>query len=459
MAYQAPLVVLAILFVQLWRSVVNYLGKVKGTTLPWFAQYYVIFYAYMGFLAVSAIMDWEKNIMGKTDWLDPDAVAAFVRAGMTANNESEAVFNNWEEEASLADYPKLKTFVKITPFILVLTWLTCVYHTYDHVRVMRKNDKELWQCPAHDGSITILGLPMVYGLMSFKSMMRILQICINHVPNPHAGDAGAADAVMFQSTEERKNFLLEMYDTNFEVGDIYETIALVTFGQLVMTYLNSQLEIMREAIDRKFEIAKAETTEVDEVLKTVEGSMKSLTTFGVQLFAITCALQGGYNVVVTGFGFYFPDFHPEIFGRSVDNPGLLQQATTKKFIHDFCFGMSMVSSTAAISNVMMIEHDFHHLLLKFKPSCKFWGTKILVSLAAIQSCAEYIPPFSGWFPTEVKWGVFYSSMLILECWLIAGFHFTGWNSKEAWYHHSDEEWDTSIRDPLLSKFKGGVTPA
>jgi hypothetical protein len=289
----------------------------------------------------------------------------------------------------------------------------------------------------------------------------MLQICINHVPNPHASDPGAADAVMFHSTQERKNFLLQMYDTNFQVGDIYETIALVTFGHLVMDFLNSKLEIMRKAIDQRFASRTGEqrSSEIDTVILHLEGSMKNLTTFGVKLFAYTCAIQGGYNVIMTACGFYFPDFHPELFSRDINNPGLLQTEAMRTKVHDFCFGMSMVSSCAAITNVMMIESDFHALLHEFSPAMKFWGTKILVSLAAVQSCAEYIPPFTTMFPSEVQWGVFYSSMLTLECLLIAGFHFLGWDAKENWYKDDDAKWLKEIEQPLLQKFKGGSSPS
>lgn len=468
MVYQAPLVAGAILTVQLWRAVAHWLETKKNPLkVPMCLHYYIIFYVYMMWLAVTAVMDFYQNILQETDWLDPDTVSDFVRNSMADEKNQTAVLEDWEKEADLSTFPMLKKFALTTPVWMFLTWFVCVWHTYDHVRTMRKHNKDLSQSNTHDCTITILGLPMVYGLMSFKSLMRMLQICINHVPNPHAGDPGAADAVMFRSTLERKNFLLEMYDTNFQVGDIYETIALVTFGNLVMDFLNKKLEIMRKAIDERFEARTArgeqtgesKSSEIDDVIKHLEGSMKNLTTFGVKLFAYTCAIQGGYNVIVTGFGFYVPDFHPEIFSRSVHDPGLLQTDAMKTHVHDFCFGMSMVSSCAAITNVMMIESDFHHLLQEFSPAMKFWGTKILVSLAAVQSCAEYIPPFATWFRSEVQWGVFYSSMLTLECLLIAVFHFFGWDAKENWYQDDEAKWQKEIEQPLLQKFKGGSSPA
>jgi len=266
---------------------------------------------------------------------------------------------------------------------------------------------------------------------------------------------------MFNNTAERKNFLLEMYDANYQVGDIYETIALVTFGNLVMDYLMTQIKMHQSKADQALEehatqemargnsgvAAKAEREAFDSVLDQMKESMKTLTTFGVKLFAGTCAIQGGYNVIVTGFGFYFPDFQKELFSRDLNNPGALQTEAMKKYVHDFCLGMSMVSSCAAISNVMFIEEAFHGLLKKFQPSMKFWGTKILVSLAAVQSCAEFMPPFTGWFPSEVQWGVFYSSMLSLECLLIALFHIKGWDADEQWYEQTDKV--ESLGEPLM----------
>merc|ERR1712023_132052 len=97
--------------------------------------------------------------------------------------------------------------------------------------------------------MTVLILPCVYGVLSFKSTQRMWQVMVNHIPVPMAHHDPTA--ISFNGYEERKTFLLEMYEANFMVGDIYETIALVAFGNLVMGVLKKKIDIMKEVFAEK----------------------------------------------------------------------------------------------------------------------------------------------------------------------------------------------------------------
>ena len=58
----------------------------------------------------------------------------------------------------------------------------------------------------------------------------------------------------------------------------------------------------------------------------------------------------------------------------------------------------------------------------YRQGPKFWGTKVLASLARMQS-----------FLLTVPVDLFYAVVLCMECFLIACFHMLGWNANEEWY--------------------------
>merc|ERR1719503_338013 len=139
-------------------------------------------------------------------------------------------------------------FSMLCPLWVFLTMVVCIYHTHLHINKIRDNRTEgakgrLVDNPQHDQTITVLILPVVYGLLSFKSTCRMWQVMINHIPGP--GGHHDTSLISFTGYEERKTFLLEMYEANFMVGDIYETYALVTFGHLVMGVLKKRIDKMK----------------------------------------------------------------------------------------------------------------------------------------------------------------------------------------------------------------------
>jgi len=273
---------------------------------------------------------------------------------------------------------------------------------------------------------------------------------INHIPVP--GQHHDVTAVAFHNYGERKSFLLEMYDANFMVGDIYETIALVTFGNLVMGVLKKKIDKMKAIFEVETK-DRADAGEMKEYIERLVSSMKTLTVAGVKLFALSCLLQGLYALVITTLAFDFPDFQPKYFSRDADSPGFFQTDSIKASTHMFFLGAGFIASFAAIGNIMIIEEDFEELLEEFKPSFKFWGTKILVSLAFLQSIliSIFLTP-RGW--SEIQSNLMYSSCLCLECLLIAIFHIKGWNASEIWYGDYEMERKDPKMEPLISKNPG-----
>jgi len=454
--YQAPIVAAVIFFAYFWRSLTFRL-EAKGWRLPFVMHYYTILYILVAVLTAKAIHSLYSAVLVPTDWLEADTVRDFVKDVMNNSDQDqphlEEVFSTWEEEADLANLQWLKYFALSCPIWCVATLIACALHTLEHVKAVRGNEGrighrsgEKYTALWHDCIIMILALPMIYGLMSFKSVVRCLQIYINHIPAANSVVGGGTDAsqVRFHSYEERKSFLMEMYGANFAVGDIMETIALVTFGELIADYLRKRMERTKAHMEQK-DVAREDIHTLEAASKTVS----ALTVAGVTLFCTACLLSGGWNLVVTTMPSYFPSVAPGIFSTLIDENtgeavGTLQREETKASAEQFFLGFSFAASFAAIGNIMTLEGSYHEFLEEFMPSMKFWGTKILVSLACVQGIALSSLSILGW--TEVQINLLYACMLSLECLLIAIFHFKAWGATEPWF--KDQQEDPKMQ-PLL----------
>jgi len=270
---------------------------------------------------------------------------------------------------------------------------------------------------------------------------------MNHVPG---GRSSVPWEDGFITYEERKEFLSEMYEANFMVGDIYETIALVTFGNLVMGVLKKKIDKMKEIFKQETSDRK-DGAEMYEYIERLVAAMKTLTVAGVKLFAGSCLLQGVYTLFITTMAFDFPGYPTrDVWNQYFGPEGMFQDPVMKDSAHNFFLGAGFIASCAAIGNIMIIEEDFEELLDEFSPALKFWGTKILVSLAFLQSIliSLFLTP-RGW--SVIQSNLFYSSALCLECLLIAIFHIKGWSAEEIWYgdYEIERPGANTMQQPLL----------
>merc|ERR1719329_1511009 len=216
---------------------------------------------------------------------------------------------------------------------------------------------------------------------------------MNHVPG---GRSSVPWEDGFVTYDERKEFLSEMYEANFMVGDIYETIALVTFGHLVMGVLKKKIDKMKAIFKQKTQ-HREDSEQLQEYIVRLNDAMKTLTVAGVKLFAMSCLLQGLYTLIITTFAFDFPTFKPELFSRDSSNLGTFQKPDMKNMAHYFFLGAGFIASFAAIGNILI---------------------------------SVFLTP-RGW--SEIQSNLMYSSCLCLECLLIAIFHIKGLNADEEWY--------------------------
>lgn len=220
---------------------------------------------------------------------------------------------------------------------------------------------------------------------------------------------------------------MEMFESNFMVADIYEAYALFIFGKLLIEVLSQKLNVN----DDVARTTPRTTTDI----QRMSASLGRLTIAGIMLFFYTCLGQACYTLFVTTMGFL--NIAEPLFSPDPEVDSLFQNEHVRESSRFFFLGAGFVASFAAIGNIMQVETTFHDALKNFHPAPKFWGTKILVTLAFIQSCGQrVIPPFSSW--SEVRSNLLYSSCLCLECFLISLSHLYAWQYDEGWYGENSD---------------------
>jgi len=424
-------------------------------------HWFVCMYMYLCYLLAMALRCMLMDIVGFSNCLDPEIVDLHVRTVMKKENDSHS-FEEWRKDASLVDYPLLRWWTLTSPIWVIATFLVCLYHISKHAGRMNSLERSTGtrglRWIVHDRTIIILLLPMVYGLMSLHGVIYALGVVCNVREHKH-----------FDNWKTRREYFEEMYDCAFYVGDIYESYALLVLGGVILEVLGTKIRRDLE-VEVKDEEASITSSEVEQSEQTAQhrraaqilistedlmNEIKDLTTFGIKFFCWTCGLQALYQLVRVAAGYY--RIWEPIFGlggRTGVAPGLVHTPGVQSKCDYFFLGAGFVSSFAAIGNIMKVETAFHRQLHEFGPYWKFWGTKVLVSIAFVQSMAVYIiPPQSHW--SDIRRKLFYGSVLCLECFLVSLLHLHAWAHDQSWYlsigcgspHGENSSCDSVTDDP------------
>jgi hypothetical protein len=230
-----------------------------------------------------------------------------------------------------------------------------------------------------------------------------------------------------ESFEDRRGHAMEIYEADYQVADLYEAWALHHFAVMAMQVLSrsfetggSMLEGSAAALDRSSPVYLAWAG----TLKGLHRSVRNLTMQGIWSFVITCACASIFGLTSPLLEELFEEQFPVLIHPVKNN---------QSKVRFFFLGTGCVSSTAAICNILQIERTFHYELLHFKPFLKFWGTKVLVSIAFLQSLLFMlpIPPFRDM--SNVQANLTYSTLLCYECLGISLLHMYAWTADEEWY--------------------------
>jgi len=424
--YEAPILCLAILGLCVIRDIGRRIEKCYN--LPLYLHYYTWIYLLVIFLYFRVIIGAAAHVLGHTGWLNPEETNSFVKHIIQVDGAPASDYKEWQNEASLEDYQLLRFFSLLTPLWTLGTFVICIGHTREHVRVIQEAKdmgqvRGLVDMALHDATILILALPSFYALMALDSVHRLWEVCVDQT-----GTEIYLQRNIYETFDERKAFLFQMYDANFMVGDVYETFALVMFGKMIMQVL------MRS-------IAKHHSENADPIRSLLEDALTNMTLAGIRLFNITCVLQAAVFLTITEMRYH--QAWPRYFSTNPKHLGLFQTPAVLSALSYFFSGAGCMSSASAIGNITEVEENFHELLKDFKPARKFWATKILVSIAFLQSVLlKFIPPFSSWSDTRNK--LLYASCLCLECFILAMAHTIAWPHDEEWYEDINMQKSKSV---------------
>jgi len=325
------------------------------------------------------------------------------------------------EEVSLRHYPFVRWASILSPLPVLATWVICGWDTWTHARVIWRRTSGSTE--AHDLAIQIIALPMVYSLMSLSALVRMWKVMSMNF----FGELGP----MPESWADRRDREVELYEAAYQVADLYEAWALRHFAVLAMQVLRKCFQTSGGQLVDTAQTSAPVYQAWAGTLKGLHKSVQSLTMQGIWSFVIVCAVQSLYGLTAPILEETFEEHFPEIIKAMHDS---------KPMVGFFFLGMGTVASTAAICNILQIERTFHLELLHFKPFWKFWGTKVLVSIAFLQSLLFMlpIPPFRGM--STVQANLTYSTLMCYECLLISLIHMHAWSAKEQWYQeHGAEE--------------------
>lgn len=375
-------------------------------------------YLFLLYLYVRALNYTLNYLYPHSATLNPVLVEAAVNESFALQNDTCA-FEDWRKDASLEEYELLRWMSVSSPYWVMATFIVCLYHIARHAMEMhRTSGGNGMRFVLHDKTIQVLLLPTVYGLMSLNGVIFMWGIILNEETTMQS----------LRSWQSRKKYYTEMYESAFFIADIYESFALLVLGQVVMKVLQRKV---RHTIDDHLPSgALGSTISAGKLMK----EMQELTTFGIKFFCWTCGLQALYQLLLTTMGYY--GIFEEFFGLPDRNankaPGLFHTKGVENKSRYFFLGAGFVASFAAIGNVVKVETAFHHQLREFQPFWKFWGTKIIVSIAFLQSMVLWVlPPFSWW--SQVRQNLFYASLLCLECFLVSLLHLKAWGHDQIWY--------------------------
>jgi hypothetical protein len=323
----------------------------------------------------------------------------------------------------------LRSIATVAPIVNLCTYLSCAYQTYKHVVKISEVSGDSAVLYRHDRAVQIILLPIVYSTMALSAMTR-LYVFICSEPNPFVDpDLLTSDPILLKQQVD-VHTVVARSKTSFWVGDLYESWVLFQFAELVFEIIQSGM--MKQATEGSVE-QKASGLALLESM----GAVQALAWLGVWSFLFCCVGEAGYSLYLLTFRAGTPDSAKE-YDESMSKFTLA----------------GILASCAAIYNVWKVENTFHHPYLeKVNPNTKFLTVKVLVSLAFLQrgffqglvTLNGYMPEFLQNFsknvpflfqllefsPTEFE--LFYASVIVFECFLIALVHHWAWSSKEAWY--------------------------
>jgi len=298
---------------------------------------------------------------------------------------------------------------------VVLTQLVGWWHISKHwLRIKNSEKTSLRDNILRDKAIQIMLLPVIYSVVAYSNVIRLM--------NLFTGSIDLCRVEWGLDFYEKKSYTLSLYESNLAVADFYEAIALYHFTALIthhikQTFLRERKQLVDEEANRSLNRSRTQAernVEKNDPVLRVTNVMSTLVMSGVMSFCLTCLLSFLHGLMLV-FRIAYGHSKEEDTGAV---PSMLS-------------GAGLVASTVAIGFVVNVEVAFHHELGAFKPSLKFWSTKVIVSIAFIQEAAlgllgnESIMGHNHAL-SDVQIKLLYCSLLSYEVFAVTMLHVFAW---------------------------------
>lgn len=375
---------------------------------------YVFLHGFLLGVLLFLLTDVAKHLP-ELNWLDPATLEEqFVTLATNSTLQDKQDRRHIVKVVSLKPFAWVRWSSLFAPVPVLLTWLVCAWHTLLHTWAIWTKAGNI---ESHDLAIQIIALPMVYSLMSLSALVRMWRVMSNFFHKEL--DSGKWDTQL--------SLALDIYEADYMIADLYESWALHHFAVLAMQVLQRSFEAAGSRLHRSASSLDGTPGDYQSWAGTMRGlhkSVRHLTMQGIWSFVIVCAVQSSYGLAA-------PLLEEVLAEQLPDVVDAMRHNHIK--VRFFFLGTGSVASTAAICNILQIERIFHFELQHFRPRWKFWGTKVLVSIAFLQSLVFMLPIAPFKHMSKVQANLAYSTVLCYECFFISILHLYAWHAHEPWY--------------------------
>jgi len=255
-----------------------------------------------------------------------------------------------------------------------------------------------------DTATQVLLLPMVYGFLSIRSVVCMWQSVSGKFPAPltctHWSVSDRREVPT--SAAQIREVLVEVYDSNFALADMYEAWSLFMFARMVAGVLEPELK--------------------KKIKPQVIQAFKGLLVIDVFVFVLVASASA-----VIRIGLTWTKWRLGIDMCKV-NPALC-------LFSPYLVGANWCVSSIAIYNLIVIEFRFHDLemMKKFGPRLKFWAIKLMVLVSFWSDLAMgLLQLFLHLDADEAK--ILDSSFRIFVMAFVSMLNIAAWWPWNRWYH-------------------------
>eukprot|EP00928_Gymnodinium_smaydae_P042681 TRINITY_DN28705_c0_g1_i1.p1 TRINITY_DN28705_c0_g1~~TRINITY_DN28705_c0_g1_i1.p1 ORF type:complete len:547 (-),score=70.68 TRINITY_DN28705_c0_g1_i1:169-1809(-) len=287
----------------------------------------------------------------------------------------------------------LRTLCFIAPIFIGLTFVVTAAHIWLHFPKIRGFDDDLRWYPSysHDLAMQVVALPLVYGIFALDSVYRMLRL----ITGEAYMDFDPSEFVTPARWSSHVYHIEQMYDTNFELADLYEAWALQSFALLCFVRVGRQIKLEAPTVKYIIETLQKHLAGVQGDGSRDRRILDDLIILNNPQAFLFEPLQRTAGIGVMVFVYTYATKSLYLLGLSImeDAPinkplcgpeGLLPAVCS---LTSYVDGAAFLASTLAIYNLVVFEHKLDVILRKenFRPFLKFLTVKVLVSIAFFQN--------------------------------------------------------------------------